>query len=382
MRIVQISSAQQYGGGERHVTELCQTLARRGHQITLVVRPQSPLPALVAQEKGIDCQVLPLRGALDLASAHRLSKLLTDCDLVHAHYARDYPLTALAVRMCRRGARPAFFLTRHHYLPVRANWAYRRLLSPLDCAIAVSESVRATLANSFQLNASNAPFRLEVVPNWIDLNTFSLSDAEKGELRGRGRSRFGIKLGATALGIVNQLHAAKGQALLIEALARLPGLNRETVIVLAGREHDERAPYSNYLKDLAAGLGLGERVIFTGHVAELRELYAALDLVVIPSENEAFSIVCVEAMAARRPVIASAVGGLAELVKEGVTGLLFPAGDIERLAAQLERALGDEQLCAGLVTRAYQMVENSYARDRVITRIEELYREVLARRDR
>src|SRR5215813_592755 len=129
MRILQISSAEQLGGGERHFVDLCSSLAKAGHEVVAVVRPQSPLPKLLHSIAAT--RKLPLRGAADLPTVYRLAKLIeeTSAEVVHAHYARDYPVAALAVRLSRlnnsrrnsKGALPAFFLTRHHYLPVKAN---------------------------------------------------------------------------------------------------------------------------------------------------------------------------------------------------------------------------------------------------------------------
>jgi L-malate glycosyltransferase len=381
MRILQISSGQQFGGGERHVSELCHSLAIAGHKIHLAVRPLSPLPLLLSDLPDITCHELPLRGALDLLSAYRLAKLIEqmECEIVHAHYARDYPLTALAVRYCRRrrSPLPAFFITRHHYLPLKGNWAYRKLLGQLDCAIAVSQSVRETLSRSFGWNSRNNGLpSIEVVPNWIDLTKFLLSDSDQKKYR----KEFGIKEGSAAIGLINQIGEAKGQAVLLRAAALLSKSRDDIQIVLAGKEHAQDQSYTRYLKRLVVELGIRDRVIFAGHVDRLPQLLWGLDMVVIPSENEAFSIVCLEAMASRRPVIASAAGGLAELIEHEKTGLLFPVGDVEELARQIEHALTFPDLCRQMTEAAYEFVKERFDRQKQITRIEGLYCRAIERR--
>ncbi|MEW6735741.1 MAG: glycosyltransferase family 4 protein [Acidobacteriota bacterium] len=379
MRILQVSSAQQFGGAERHVVDLVQALATAGHEMYLAVRPASPLPALLQDTDTVTCYELPLRGALDLASAYQLAGIIrqTGIEVLHAHYARDYPLTALAVRYCRQyRPLPAFFITRHHYLPLKGNWAYRRLLTALDCAIAVSASVRDTLAHSFHWSTNHGP-RLEIVPNWIDLTSFSLSDSNREEIR----KGYGLAPGRPAIGLINQISVAKGQETLLKALALLKESHPQVQLILAGKEHDEAKPYTRYLQQQALELGIADRVIYAGYVEQIAELLMALDLVVIPSQNEAFSIVCLEAMAARRPVIASAVGGLAELITDKKTGLLFPVGDSSALAEQIACVLDSTALYQELTEQAYHFIEAHFARRQVIAKIENLYQEAILRRN-
>lgn len=377
MKILQISSAQQFGGAERHVTDLCIELTNLGHDVHLVVRPFSPLPDLVKPNK-VTCHQLALRGAIDLVSAYKLANLIEKLkiNIVHTHYARDYPLTALAIRICRRrGIKVKFFLTRHHYLPVRANWAYRRLLSVLDCAIAVSNAVKNTLAKSFNWENSNltnsknssqtSQPKLVTIPNWIDIDKFVLTRTKL-----ESRQKFSLPLETKIIGVVNQLTTAKGQHLLLEAIAEL---KQNHFIVFAGSEHDKEKPYTKYLEQLANKFGLTNQVKFLGHVKELADLYNALDVIVIPSENEAFSIVCLEAMLLKCPVIAANVGGLSELIKPKETGLHFPVGDSKALATQLSLLLTDFTLQEKLKEQAYNFVIENFSIKKVISQIESLY---------
>ncbi|MBI4854786.1 MAG: glycosyltransferase family 4 protein [Acidobacteria bacterium] len=370
MKILQLSSAQEFGGAERHVSELSIELKKLGHEIHLVVRPKSPLPELV-KSTGVKCYEMPLSGAVDIFSAYKLAKLAKklEIDIIHSHYGRDYPLTALAIRLCHyQKFYPKFFLTRHHYLPVRANWAYRRLLNVLDCAITVSNSVSSTLAKSFHWEISDP--KLKIIPNWINTQKFSLSQTKE-----ESRLLFSIDPNKTVIGIVNQLTMAKGQHLLLEALYFLQDkIKDDYLIVFAGSEHDSKKPYTKFLEDLINKFKLNNKVKFLGHVKNLASLYKALDIIVIPSENEAFSIVCLEAMVSACPVIASDVGGLAELVKEGKTGLLFPVNDSRTLSEKLFLLLSNQELREGLVKNAQLFTIENFAIEKVISKIEDLYK--------
>lgn len=378
MKILQISSAQEFGGAERHLIDLCKGLTHLGHQVHLIVRPKSPLPALL-KDSNIRCYQIALKNAIDIFSAYKIANLAKDLgvDIIHSHYGRDYPLTALAIRVCHyKNYYPKFFLTRHHYLPMRNNWAYKQLLEVLDCAITVSKSVNHTFAKSFDWELTNP--KLKLVPNWIDLNRFSSFESKKDS-----RLHFGIEPNKIVIGVVNQLTKAKGQHLVLEAINKLIKNKTQNktqgdyLVVFAGSEHDKNLPYTKFLEELINQFGLSNQVKFLGHISNLASLYNALDILVIPSENEAFSIVCLEAMVSRCPVIASEVGGLAELVKEGETGLLFPVGDSQTLSEKLYKLLSDDQLRAKLAKSAELFAKENFAMEKVIAQIEDLYKKAL-----
>ena len=182
MKILQVCSASEMGGGEIHVTGLVRALAARGHAVYLAVRPNSPLREPLA---GViaSWHEMPLRNSLDLQSAHAIADLVNDhrIDLIHAHVGRDYLVAALASRHARRAR---LVLTRHHYLPLKRNALYRWLLGETDAVIAVSESVRESVVERLQLPAEH----VHVIPNWIDPERFQPMDRDvaRGLFRLRG----------------------------------------------------------------------------------------------------------------------------------------------------------------------------------------------------
>src|SRR6476646_1793800 len=117
MKILQVCSASEMGGGEVHVADLVRSLASRGHAVYLAVRPDSPLRRPLA---GVTASwhEMPLRNSLDLQSARAISQLANEhgIDIVHAHMGRDYLVAALA---CKQPTGPKLVLTRHHYLPLK-----------------------------------------------------------------------------------------------------------------------------------------------------------------------------------------------------------------------------------------------------------------------
>ncbi len=126
-------------------------------------------------------------------------------------------------------------------------------------------------------------------------------------------------------------------------------------------------------------MGLGDRVVFTGHRSDVRELLGAIDVVCMPSLYEGTPLALFEAMAAARAIVASAVDGCAEILQDGVTGLLVPARDSAALGDALNRALADPGLRARLGAAA-RTASREFDIDRTVRHIEDLYDEVLAER--
>jgi glycosyltransferase involved in cell wall biosynthesis len=175
------------------------------------------------------------------------------------------------------------------------------------------------------------------------------------------RASFGMN-GAT-LAFAGRLTAQKALEVALEALARV-----DDVALLIAGEGDRRGP----LEAKTAELGLGSRVRFLGAVPRERivELFRAADATVLSSSWENFPHTVVESLAAGTPVLATATGGVAEVVRDGVNGLLVPSGDPEALAAAIRRYLGDEELRARLRDAAAPSVVE-YAPERVFSRLEQ-----------
>ena len=162
MKILQVCSAENLGGGEHHVIDLSAALIERGHELHLAVRPGSPL---IEEMAGLPVtwHEMSLRNAMDVISAQRIADVVREhsIDVLHAHVARDYVFCGIAARM----ARPVrFFLTRHHFNPIKSNPVYAWTIDEARNLIAVSESVRETLVEAFPSFAE----RIVVIPNWID----------------------------------------------------------------------------------------------------------------------------------------------------------------------------------------------------------------------
>jgi L-malate glycosyltransferase len=361
LKILQICSAESLGGGERHVSSLTRAMIERGHRLHLAVRRHSPLRQALAGAP-VEWHELGLRNALDLVSARQLAGIISreEIDVMHAHVARDYTFCGLAARM----ARPVrFFLTRHHFNPIKSNSIYEWALAEARALIAVSESVRGQLAAAFPKLTD----RIVVIPNWIDMRGRSISKEE-------ARARLGIRR-PLAAGIIGQLTPLKRQDMFIKAawnLIKKKNL-KDAEFLIIGEPGPDDWDYAKQLRELVEKNGIEDEVRFTGYIEGLPACLAALDIVAVVSQNEGFSLALVEAMSAGCAVIATRAGGMAEIVQDGVTGIFIEPDNESALIDGITGLLIDKTRREELGSAARSDVIERFDREKVIDRIERLY---------
>jgi L-malate glycosyltransferase len=359
MKILQVCSADSIGGGEQHVMDLTRGLIERGHELHLAVRPSSPLQMQLA-DAPVHWHEVKLRNALDVFSAKRLTNIISknQIEVAHAHVARDYPMTGFATK----NLPVRFFLTRHHFHPIKSSAVYEAAIRHAVKLIAVSETVRRELAIAFPALQS----RIEVIPNWLRPTT-PLSRAE-------AREHFGIKR-RWAVAVIGQITPLKRQDVFLEAVRLLTENNtyERVEFFIIGTAHPEDSAYEATLRNTAHAIGLTDRVHFTGFVPELSKYLCAFEIVVAPSDNEGFSLAAIEAMNAGCAVLASEVGGLTEIIAHNETGLLFQPGNAAMLAIKLQSLLTDNDLRSRLATAGQISVRKRFDRQHILDRIEALY---------
>jgi glycosyltransferase involved in cell wall biosynthesis len=366
MKILQVCSADSLGGGERHVIDLTRALIERGHELHLAVRRDSPLIEVLA-DYPIHWYELGLRNALDVISAHGIANVIRKnrIDILHAHVARDYTYCGIAARIAARmGNQVGYFITRHHFNPIKSNPIYSWTIGEARALIAVSESVRENLIAAFPDLAD----RVVVIPNWIDANGLHRLSREVA------RARLGVTK-RLAVGIIGQITPLKRQDLFIKAAAHLikDRYWNDAEFLIVGEPGPDDEDYAEQLRQMAHKLRVGNQVRFTGYIEDLPTLLTGFDIITAPSDNEAFSLALIEAMTAGCAVVATRVGGMAEIVEDGITGLLIPPDDAWSLIAALSRLLTDKRLREKIGGLARASVIERFDRQNVIDRIEKLY---------
>ncbi|HEY7636597.1 MAG TPA: glycosyltransferase [Gemmatimonadales bacterium] len=370
MKVLFLSTSMGMGGADKQLLTAAEEMRNRGYQVLIVsLTPLGPM-GLEARGLGIPTESLEMRrGVADPRGLVRLIRLVRRWrpDILHSHMVH----ANLMARALRLFARVPVMVSTIHSISDGGRLrmtAYRLTNGLVDHMTIVSEAA----ADRF-INEGIVPRELlTVIPNGIDISRFqALPPGTREALR---RS-LGVKQEFVWLA-VGRFVPAKDYPNMLRAFAQVAGRLPGTVLLLVGR-----GSLQAETEALAKSLGVGSQVRFLGVRQDVPELMSAADGYVLSSAWEGMPIVLLEAAAAALPIVATAVGGNEEVVRNGETGFLVAPGDDAALASAMVRLAGmaqGERRAMGERGREY--VRTHYGLSRVVDRWEALYREVLARK--
>lgn len=341
------------GGLERVVINLVHAQREAGHRCRVICLFQRGTLAQELIDAGIEVTACGKRRGPDLLALLRARKAIArgSCDVLHSHndLAHYYAVAAAT------GLKVGRIVNTRHGMAVRATsgrraWLYRKSMHATDTVVAVGETVRR-----FFVQAGIRP-RTGVVsiPNGIQVQGFrSANAAAHAQLA----AALGLPAHTRLLGTVGRLNPVKDQAGLIRAFGLVKQAVPDCALVIVG-DGALRAE----LEALAAAQGVGDAVFFLGARNDVASLLESLDLFVLPSLSEGYSMALLEACAAGLPIVATDVGGTAEIVRDGVNGLMVPPSDPGKLASAISGLLRDPQRSAafGRAGRDWVLVEGSF----------------------
>lgn len=287
-------------------------------------------------------------------------------DIVHTHAWGTLLEGMLAARLARV---PVIVHGEHGTLQSKPyqlrlqRFAWRRA----DRVLSVSSRLAERLAREVGFDLR----RIHTIRNGVNLERFGPA------LRADGRRALGLREEAIAIGTVGRLVEVKDHATLLRAFARVADSDSRPVLFVAGE-----GPLGTALREQAAALGIASRVRFLGHRDDIDRVLAALDLFVLSSSSEGMSNTILEAMASGVAVVATRVGGADELVVDGVTGVLVPAGDPQMLAAALSRLASDAPLRHGMAVAGLRRAHQEFSLSRMVAGYEDLYDSLTPSRER
>lgn len=361
LTIAHVDAESGFSGGEVQVFLLIEGLRRRGHRNVLMCPPASRCES-EARARGIDARAVRMSNDLDLASVVALKRAFAQAlpDLVHLHSGRATWLGGLAARLAGLPA----ITTRRMDREVKRSWRTRLVYASLvRRAVAISPAVRECLLAGGVDASRTLVIQSSVDPRAIEPRAGR--DATRAALGARDEDVVVLALAS--------LVRRKGIDVLLDALANLGARSMRPLVWIAGRGPERAA-----LETQAESLGLASRVRFLGERADAADLLAACDVFVLPARREGLGVSALEAMAVGRAVVASRVGGLAQAVVEGRTGLLVAPGEPRALSQALARVIEDPVLRARLAAAGPARVREGYLAEQMVDAYEALYREVLA----
>ena len=357
-----INTSREWRGGERQTLLLAEGLHTGGHRTRVVCPPNSELEQR-CRDQGIPVLPLKMRGEADLTAIDRLRRWIREetPDLVHTHTAHAHTLGGLARwglgPLCVAQRRVPFSILRSG-TPIVTPWKYRRLA---DHLIAISEQVARVLEGD-EIPADH----ITVIPDGVPpLPEPKISPTQ-------WRQQFRIPDQGLLIGSVGQLSREKGHVHLIEALTHLDHRSQPVQLVLVGEGPEKLA-----LSERARALGMHGRVHFTGFQSDVSSATHALDLYVQPSLEEGLGTSILDALQACRPVVASQVGGIPEVIIDGETGRLAPAANPAQLAEAIDSLLDDREGAITLARAGQQRATQHYSQTALIDGNLQLYTRLL-----
>ncbi len=384
MKLLYIANVSDLYGASRSLVRLAGRFAREGHQVRAILPAEGPLRERL-EDAGVEVIIhgsLPVLTRRELGTAAGRLRLLlrTPASVVRlaAHIRRFRPdivhtnsavvfTGALAARLCGRAH---VWHMREFLADISPLWhVYQWVMYLLSSRIVCNS---AAVAGQFHPSLRNR--RVQVIYNGVPACDPAPPPAARLEAFKR---EHGIT-GSPVVGVVGRLNLEqKGQDVFVAAAAALAHRFPQAAFVVAGSPFPGNEEHGRRLRRLVAGLGLGDRVVFTGDVRDLACLHAALDVCVLPARKpEGLGNVLLEAMALGRPVIGSAVGGIPEVIEDGVTGLLVAPNDSGGLAGALERLLADTGLRVRMGNAGRRRFEERFELEACSAEVERLYRAV------
>ena len=347
---VHVDTARTWRGGQNQVLVTVLGLRSLGHRTVLVAHPTGELRRRA--EEGLDLIPLAPRMEMDLTAAWRLSRVLRQLrpDIVHAHDPHAVAMAALALSMHTGSARTGLVASRrvdfHLGRNALSRWKYRQV----DLFICASEAIRQML-----LRDGIPRPKAVTVHEGIDLE--HVAAAPRADLH----NELWLPHDAPIVGNVAALVPHKGQRHLIDAVPDVLRQEPDARFVIAG-EGELRPSLEQQIRHLH----LEKHVTLTGFRPDVLSLHKAFDVFVMSSVTEGLGTSLLDAMACGKPVVATAVGGIPEVVVDGETGFLVPPRDHAAMAAAIVRLLGDRALRERMGAAGLARVRERFSVDRMV----------------
>lgn len=348
-----IDTERVWRGGQAQLLTLIKGLHQRGHRIQLICQPNTLLQTR-AVELGIPAHPMPIRSEVGVISLFRLIKALRELrpEILAFNTPKAIFVGTLASRFASVGTRIIF---RRVNFPLKKNFLSRfKYTWGIDCIVAISESIR------LQLEISGIPTsKIRTIYEGMDLSLYP----EQSRRKPRGPGERAV------VGTVAHLSPEKGIQYLIEAASLIPDVHRRLRFVVVG-DGDCRPE----LQALTQKKGLANVFEFAGFHSDTSPYMKKFDIFVLPSLSEGLSSAILEAMATALPIVATEVGGIPELVKDGDNGLLVPPADPGFLSLAIDRLANHPDESRNMGLRGRQRMEEQFTLKRKILETEQLCR--------
>lgn len=364
LTILHTESSLGWGGQEIRILEEAKGLRRRGHRITIVCQPESEL-SIRAKEVGLEVRTLFMEKISYPLALLRLLRIIEDynVDILNTHSSRDSWFASIAGRLSKR--KPAIIRTRHLSTPISKSSISRFLYESLpNRVITTGEEIRRRMIEDNGFDGKG----IISIPTGVDLDLFN-PHRVNGTLKGA----WGVSEDIPAIGMVAVIRSWKGHEDFVNAAAMVIKEFPESRFLIIG-DGPRKEVVEGYIRERA----LQDSIIMTGHRDDIPQVMASLDILVLSSyANEGLPQSLTQAMAMEKPVIASNVGSIPEVIIEGETGYLVPPRNPSALAEKIISLLKDNGLRLEMGKTGRRLVTSRFSLEGMLDKIENLYKEVI-----
>ena len=354
LTVLQVITPRRYSGAERAMTYLSEALIRRGHRVVVACKHNELMMHELGM-RGIEAEVLPIRGKFNIAAPFRIAPFR------QADWRRHHSYASVHRRaMGRLGGKVASIpcLGHVHWLN-RKHW-YLFADHLATCSHAAKEHLTGQ---------GIAEDRIAVIYNGLDQEQF-LAPPDGDDVR----AQLGLGRDQPVIGAVAHISPRKGHRYLVEAIELLVARHPDICCLIIGEGRKEKG-----LRQMISRMGLEGNVRMLGYRHDAVSLLKGVDVAVLPSLREGLGIALIEAGFLAKPTVASDIPGIDEVVVNGETGLLVPPADPEALANAIGRLLDDRELAGRLGRSARRRMEAVFTLDAMAQAAEEVYRGVIER---
>ena len=384
IRVLRVIARLNMGGPALHVAYLSAGLRERGYETTLVageVSQGEESMGYVAEQLGVTVTDLPhlhreISPVRDVLATFRLARIMRTLrpHILHTHTAKAGAIGRLAALLAGRARPPIVVHTFHGhvlrgYFGHARTWIFRGLERVLartaDALVAVSPEVRDDLVALGVAPES----KFTVIRLGIQLDE---RVAHEAAARRETRRQLGIVGDRLAIGWIGRMTGVKRTDDVLKAFKLLRDRGVDACLCLVGD-----GPDRDHVERLASDLGVVRDCLFTGYQEQIGAFFAAFDVFVLPSANEGTPVTAIEALASGCPVVATRVGGVPDVVRDGQDGFLVEPGAVDDLADRLARLAADPGLRARMGEAGKRRVVPRYGVGRLIDDVDALYRGLL-----
>jgi glycosyltransferase involved in cell wall biosynthesis len=362
LRILHTESSIGFGGQEIRILIEAKELRKKGYNVEIACQPNSWIEKF-AKELHIQIYNIGMRNKYDIVAIINFIRLMKRIrpDIVNTHSLIDSYLASIAARIL---GNIKIIRTRHLTIPTNSKLIYRLPHK----IITAGEAIRKDIINRNKIH----PEKVICIPTGVDIERFNpgLYDGKKI------RREFDISQDEYLVGMLAFIRKMKGYPVFIEAASKvLRSIPNVKFLIVGGDVENKESELKNHIKKL----GIESSFIFTGFRRDIPEILSAIDVSVLSSlEKECIPQAISHSLAMEKPVVATDIGNISDLVKNGITGILVPPGNIDALATGILTLLSAPEMRKRMGKAGRQLIEEKFTLNQMIDKTEKVYAELLS----